>query len=48
MAAGTTGAAVSMIASMPTETGGVKNSPRARAAVGAAVWTFYPHGVSNA
>jgi hypothetical protein len=37
MAGETSDAAVSMIASMAMETGGVRKSPRARAAVGAAV-----------
>ena len=37
MAAGTSDAIVLMIASMAMETGGVKKSPSARAAVGAAV-----------
>ena len=37
MAGETSDATVLMIASMAMETGGVKNSPRARATVGAAV-----------
>jgi hypothetical protein len=37
MAGETSDATVSIIASMAMETGGVNNSPRARAAVGAAV-----------
>ena len=46
MAAETSDAAVLMIASMAMGTGGVKKSPRARAAVGAPVWLFIPMAIS--
>jgi len=36
------------IASVAMEAGGVKKSPRASAAVGAAVWFFIPMAISHA
>jgi hypothetical protein len=47
MAGETSDATVLIVASMAMETGGVKNSPRARAAAGAAVQLFIPMAVSQ-
>jgi hypothetical protein len=44
----TSEATVLMIASVAIEAGGVKNTPRARAAVGAAVRLFIPIAISHA
>src|SRR5258708_7704380 len=41
-------ATVLMIASVAMEAGGMKKSPRARAAVGAVVWFFIPMAISHA
>ncbi len=41
-------ATVLMIAPVAMETGGVKNSPRASAALGAAVWLLIPMAISRA
>jgi hypothetical protein len=48
MAAATSDATAVMIASAAMEAGGVKKSPRARAAVDAGLWFFIPMAISHA